>query len=115
MQSLPRRLGLLLASTAALSSLSVLGPTAAFAETTAAASSAVSVSDSRPRHCKPAHWGRDWRWHEGRHGGHWDHWERKHRHRHGEWKHHWRDDRYCEKRWGHDKGRDHDKKWDNHR
>ena len=109
MQSLPRRLGLLLASTAALSGLSVLGPTAAFAETTAAASSAASTSDSRPRGCKPVHWGRDWRWHETRHGGHWDHWERKHRHRHGEWKHDWRDDRYCEKRWGQDK------KWDNHR
>lgn len=97
MTELGRRLGVLVASMAVIGSLGVLAPAAASAEARAVESAVAAA----PRHCKPAHWGRDWRWHEGRRGGHWDHWQRNRWGRGGEWKHHKRDDRYCERRWNH--------------
>ena len=56
-----------------------------------------TVATARPSSwwCKPAHTGRNWRWDDGRRGGHWDErvWNRR-QHR-CEWQHQWRDNRYC--------------------
>jgi hypothetical protein len=83
---------LLLASIAAVTGLTVVAPSAAIADPTSAAATATSASTSDPPRCRPAHWGRDWLWHDG----HWDHWEWNRWSNGGEWKHYWRDDRYCD-------------------
>jgi hypothetical protein len=105
MHTLPRRLGLFLASTAAVCGISVLVPATASAATTSTVS---SVSVERPDRCRPAHSGRHWRWDDGRRRGHWDHQEWNRRSHRWEWKHNWRDDHYCAKRQDND-GRRHDR------
>ena len=94
MHAISRRLGLVLASTAAVCGLSVLAPATA----SAATASVASVSAEAGPRCRPAHWGRDWRWDDGRRGGHWDHREWNRRAHRWEWKHQWRDNRYCAQR-----------------
>jgi hypothetical protein len=95
---LPRRLGLLGAATGAVMCLVAVPAPAAFAATAPAvpvADVSVGVSAYWPLWCKPAHTGRNWRWHDTRRGGHWDHreWNRwSHR---VEWRHDWRDNRFC--------------------
>ena len=92
MKSLLRRSYALLASTAAVTGLTVVVPSAALADATAAsATSAAFAFSADPPRCTPAHWGRDWRWHDG----HWDRWEWDRWSNSREWKHHWREDRYC--------------------
>ena len=96
MRSPLRTLGLFLALTAAVAGPSLIAPSAAIANTTATvATSAASPSTAEPSSCEPAHRGRDWRWHGGRYGGHWDRreWDSG---GHGVWKHYWNEDRYCE-------------------
>jgi len=90
MLSLSRRSGLLLASAAAITTLTVVASPAALAGTTATTSAAFASSGDLPR-CTPAHWGRDWLWHDG----HWDHWEWDRWSNHAVWKHYRRDDSYC--------------------
>jgi hypothetical protein len=107
-KALPRKLGLFVAGTAAVCGMTVLAPATASAATPAAAApAATAFQPQAPQRCRPAHWGRAWRWHETRWGGHWDHkvWNRW-RHR-AEWKHEWRENRYCAKRW--------DNRWDDRR
>jgi hypothetical protein len=91
MKSLLRRWSVLLASSAAVTGLTVIVPSAAVADTTVAASGAVAPGVDPPR-CTPAHWGRDWVWHDG----HWDRWEWDRWSNSEEWKHYRRDNRYCD-------------------
>src|SRR5215218_3053186 len=103
-----RKLGLFVVSTAVVGGATVgLAPAASAAEV-AAAPVAATVNRPGPG-CRPAHWGRDWQWHDGRRG-HWDHREWDRRSHRMEWKHYWRDDRYCDRR-----GPDRDHDWDHDR
>jgi hypothetical protein len=98
MNVLSKRIGVMVASAAVAFGLAAVAAPAASAETVATASTTVTVATARPSSwwwCKPAHTGRNWRWDDGRRGGHWDErvWDRR-QHR-WEWKHQWRDGRYC--------------------
>ena len=100
MNALSKRIGVMVASATVAFGLAAVAAPAASAETVATASTTVTVATARPSSwwwwwCKPAHTGRNWRWDDGRRGGHWDErvWDRR-QHR-WEWKHQWRDDRYC--------------------
>jgi hypothetical protein len=93
MKSMLRRSCVLLAAAAAVTGLTVVVPSAALADTTAAvAESAAFAPVFDPPRCTPAHWGRHWLWHDD----HWDHWEWDRGSNSGEWKHYRRDDRYCD-------------------
>ena len=97
MNALSKRIGVMVASAAVTFGLAAVAAPAASAETVATASTTVTVATARPSSwwCKPAHMGRNWRWDDGRRGGHWDErvWNRR-QHRF-EWQHQWRDNRYC--------------------
>jgi len=105
MTSVPRKIAMLVVSTAALGGLTVLT-----APVASAAPAAAAVTAARPGpHCKPAHAGRDWRWDDTRRGGHWDHKVRIRHGRHVEtkWVHVRRDDNFCARRdWDRDRNRD---------
>jgi hypothetical protein len=93
MKPVSRTSRLFLASVAAVTGLTVVAQPAALALTTgASATPTPPVSSAEPPHCTPAHWGRDWLWHDG----HWDRWEWDRWSNRGEWKHYLRDDRYCD-------------------
>ena len=96
MNALSKRIGVMVAAAAVAFGLAAVSAPAASAETVAAAST-VTVVTTGPSSwwCKPAHTGRNWRWDDGRRGGHWDErvWDRR-QHR-LEWQHRWRDNRYC--------------------
>jgi hypothetical protein len=95
-KALSRKVGLLVAGTAAFCGMTVLVPATASAATSGAGAAPAPSSDSwAPRRCTPAHWGPSWRWHDTRWGGHWDHrvWNRRHTYR--VWVHEWRDNHYC--------------------
>jgi hypothetical protein len=94
-KSLSRKLGLLLASTVAVGSMTVALAPAASAEPSVTAARSTHVSASAPRWCKPAHWGRSWRWHDTRREGHWDHRVWSPRWQRWVWTHERRDNRYC--------------------
>ena len=97
MNALSKRIGVMVASATVAFGLAAVAAPAASAETVATASTTVTVATARPSSwwCKPAHAGRNWRWDDGRRGGHWDErvWNRR-QHRF-EWQHQWRDNRYC--------------------
>ena len=99
MNALSKRIGVMVASATVAFGLAAVAAPAASAETVATASTTVTVATARPSSwwwwCKPAHTGRNWRWDDGRRGGHWDErvWNRR-QHRF-EWQHQWRDNRYC--------------------
>jgi hypothetical protein len=92
MASVPRRIAMLLVSTAAIGGLTAVTAPAASAEP---APATVSAARWDPPRCRPTHVGRDWRWDETRRGGHWDHrvWNRR-THR-MEWQHLRWDDHRC--------------------
>jgi hypothetical protein len=92
---LSRRIGSVVAAAAVAVGLAAVAAPAASAAPTVTAPAHVTAAAARPTWwCKPAHVGRDWRWHEGRRGGHWDHREWNRRTHRLEWNHQWRDDRY---------------------
>lgn len=104
--SVSRRLGVLVAATAAFGGLTALSAPLASAAPPPAPVVVVNAPpqgpgagqdrrDFRREPCRPVHRGPDWHWHESRRGGHWDHkvWNRR-QHR-VEWQHVWRDDRRC--------------------
>ncbi len=97
MNVLSQRIGVMVAAAAVTFGLAAVSAPAASAATVAAAPTSVTVATARPSSwwCKPAHTGRNWRWDDGRRGGHWDErvWSRR-QHR-WEWQHQWRDNRYC--------------------
>ena len=91
MQSIARRLPVLVVSTAAVGGLTALAAPVASADPPPQHRSA----RWEPPRCKPVHGGPDWKWDDTRRGGHWDHkvWNgRKHR---MEWRHEFREDRRC--------------------
>ena len=99
MNVLSRRIGSVVATAAVafgLAAVAAPAASAASAAPTVTAPAQVVAAAARPTWwCKPAHIGRDWRWHEGRRGGHWDHREWNRRAQRWEWRHQWRDDRFC--------------------
>ena len=96
MTVLSRRIGSVVATAAVAFGLAAVAAPAASAAPTVTAPAHVVAAAARPTWwCKPAHIGRDWRWHEGRRGGHWDHREWNRRAQRWEWRHQWRDDRFC--------------------
>jgi hypothetical protein len=91
MTSVPRKIAMLVVSTAALGGLTVLA-----APVASAAPAPAAVTAARPGpHCKPAHVGSRWRWDDNRRGGHWDHREWNRREHRWEWKHDRSDKRFC--------------------
>jgi len=96
MASILKRLTIVLVSTAALG-----GATAVMAPVASAATAPAAVAAAGPR-CKPAHFGRDWRWDDTRRGGHWDHKVEIRRGRHKEirWEHRRGDNKFCASRRG---------------
>jgi hypothetical protein len=100
MTSVPRKIAMLVVSTAALGGLTVLT-----APVASAAPAPAAVTAARP-HCKPAHFGRDFRWDDSRRGGHWDRVIRRHG-RVVDVKHLWRERNFCAPR--HDRDWDHDR------
>jgi hypothetical protein len=92
MTSIPRKITMLLVSTAAVGGLTVLTAPAASA---APLPTTVSAARWEPPRCRPEHDGPNWRWDEQRRGGHWDHrvWNRR-AHR-WEWQHVRGDDHRC--------------------
>ena len=93
MNHLSRRLSLLVvAAGAAVGLIAVPAPAASAATTPAVVPMAPGWA---PLRCRPAHFGRDWRWDDTRRGGHWDHREFNRRVHHWVWTHNWRDDRFC--------------------
>ena len=96
MASILKRLTMVLVSTAALG-----GATVVMAPVASAATAPASVAAAGPR-CKPAHFGRDWRWDDTRRGGHWDHKVeiRRGRHKEVRWEHRRGDNKFCASRRG---------------
>jgi len=87
---------LLVATALAVAVPSIVAPSAALADRAAAYStSALKQTNDEPQTCELEHEGRDWRWHSGRDGGHWDHWESDRLDHGGEWKHHVDDNHKC--------------------
>ena len=72
MNPLSQRIGLMVMAAATTFGLAVATAPAASAATVTAAPAAVAAAPWPVRWCKPAHTGRDWRWDDGRRGGHWD-------------------------------------------
>jgi hypothetical protein len=95
MNALSQRIGLMVMAAATTFGLAVATAPAASAATVTAAPAAVAAAPWPVRWCKPAHTGRDWRWDDGRRGGHWDKREWNQRQRRMVWTHQWREDRYC--------------------
>jgi hypothetical protein len=96
MNVLSRRIGSVVATAAVAFGLAAVAAPAASAAPTVTAPAHATAAAGRPAWwCKPAHVGREWRWHEGRRGGHWDHREWNRRTHRFEWRHQWRDDRFC--------------------
>jgi hypothetical protein len=95
MNALSQRIGLMVMAAATTFGLAVATAPAASAATVTAAPAAVAAAPWLSRWCKPAHTGRDWRWDDGRRGGHWDKREWNRSQRRMVWTHQWRDDRYC--------------------
>jgi hypothetical protein len=95
MNALSQRIGVMVvAAAAALGMAAVTAPAASAAS--AAAPASITVAGPRPAWwCKPAHSGPNWRWDDGRRGGHWDKREWNRRQQRFVWTHQWRDDRYC--------------------
>src|SRR4051794_41823003 len=71
MNPLSQRIGLMVMAAATTFGLAVATAPAASAATVTAAPAAVAAAPWPVRWCKPAHTGPNWRWHEGRRGGHW--------------------------------------------
>jgi len=96
MASILKRLTMVLVSTAALG-----GATVVMAPVASAATAPASVAAAGPR-CKPAHFGRDWRWDDNSRKGHWDHKVeiRRGRHKEVRWEHRRGDNQYCASRRG---------------
>jgi hypothetical protein len=103
MASIPRKIAMLVVSTAALGGLTVLA-----APVASAAPAPAAVTAARP-HCKPAHTGREWRWDDGRRGGHWDRVIKNRRGHVVDVKHVWRDNRFCAPQRRHGGDRDWDR------
>ena len=95
MNALSQRIGLMVMAAATTFGLAVATAPAASAATVTAAPAAVTAAPWASRWCKPAHTGSNWRWDDGRRGGHWDKREWNQRQRRLVWTHQWRDDRYC--------------------
>ena len=102
MNVLSRRLGVIVAATAAVFCLAAVpAPAASAAPAAVAPAGAAAATVRAPWWCKPAHVGRNWLWEEGRRigrwelGGHWDRREWNRRLHRWEWKHQWRETRYC--------------------
>ncbi len=95
MNPLSQRIGLMVMAAATTFGLAVATAPAASAATVTAAPAAVAAAPWPVRWCKPAHTGPNWRWHEGRRGGHWEKREWNRRAHRMVWTHQWREDRYC--------------------
>ena len=95
MNPLSQRIGLMVMAAATTFGLAVATAPAASAATVTAAPAAVAAAPWPVRWCRPAHTGRDWRWDDGRRGGHWDKREWNQRQRRMVWTHQWRENRYC--------------------
>ena len=96
MNVLSRRIGSVVATAAVAFGLATVVAPAASAAPAVATPTQVSVAAQRPQWwCRPAHTGRNWRWDDGRRGGHWDKREWNRRTQRWEWRHQWRENRYC--------------------
>ena len=96
MNVLSRRIGSVVAAAAVAFGLAtVVAPAASAAPAVSAVTAPASAAAWSSRWCQPAHTGRNWRWDDGRRGGHWDKREWNRRTQRWEWRHQWRDDRYC--------------------
>ena len=97
MNVLSRRVGSVVAAAAVAFGLAtVVAPAASAAPAvTAPAQTTIAVAHRPSWWCQPAHTGRNWRWDDGRRGGHWDKREWNRRTQRWEWRHQWRENRYC--------------------
>ena len=96
MNVLSRRIGSVVATAAVAFGLATVVAPAASAAPAVTAPVQSAVAAHRPSWwCQPAHTGRNWRWDDGRRGGHWDKREWNRRTQRWEWRHQWRENRYC--------------------